>query len=338
MARVDAANASAYPDALHQVARLISLSPANQPRMPRLARRLIPAAALFCLIGTAGIFITHAVQTRQAAIDAAGHDIEIAAASLSLMGEMIKDGAALSQSPLNQLVQGRTVLISDKQGNVIETLPRVERKSASLAEALGTGQPLITFAEKAGALTITLPSGDRAIAALRNTPHGQLVVMQAIGEALHPWRNGILQDALLLGALSVLAALLAFAYNRQANGTEKAEAALETLRDRIDTALNRGRCGLWDWDLARGRVYWSDSMYEMLGLKASSDYLSCGDINQMIHPQDGNLTTLAQNLIASGASSIDHSFRVKNAKGEWIWLRAREIGRASCRERVSDTV
>ena len=323
MARVDAANASAYPDALHQVARLISLSPANQPRMPRLARRLIPAAALFCLIGTAGIFITHAVQTRQAAIDAAGREIEIAAASLSLMSEMIKDGAALSQSPLNQLVQGRTVLISDKQGNVIETLPRVERKSASLAEALGTGQPLITFAEKAGALTITLPSGDRAIAALRNTPHGQLVVMQAIGEALHPWRNGILQDALLLGALSVLAALLAFAYNRQANGTEKAEAALETLRDRIDTALNRGRCGLWDWDLARGRVYWSDSMYEMLGLKASSDYLSCGDINQMIHPQDGNLTTLAQNLIASGASSIDHSFRVKNAKGEWIWLRAR---------------
>ena len=323
MARVDAANASAYPDALHQVARLISLSPANQPRMPRLARRLIPAAALFCLIGTAGIFITHAVQTRQAAIDAAGREIEIAAASLSLMGEMIKDGAALSQSPLNQLLQGRTVLISDKQGNVIETLPRVERKSASLAEALGTGQPLITFAEKAGALTITLPSGDRAIAALRNTPHGQLVVMQAIGEALHPWRNGILQDALLLGALSVLAALLAFAYNRQANGTEKAEAALETLRDRIDTALNRGRCGLWDWDLARGRVYWSDSMYEMLGLKASSDYLSCGDINQMIHPQDGNLTTLAQNLIASGASSIDHSFRVKNAKGEWIWLRAR---------------
>ena len=323
MARVDAANASAYPDALHQVARLISLSPANQPRMPRLARRLVPAAALLCLVGTAGIFATHAVQTRQASIDAAGRDIELATASLSLMGDLVKDGTTLAQAPFNQLVQNRTVLISDRQGNVVETLPRMQHKSDSLADALGTGQPLITFAEKAGALSITLPNGTRAIAALRNMPNGQIVVMQDIGEALRPWRSGLIQDGLLLSALSVLVALLAFAYSRQAGTTEKAEGALETLRDRIDTALNRGRCGLWDWDIARGRIYWSDSMYEMLGLKASSDYLSCGDVNQMIHPQDGNLNMLAQNLIASGASSIDHSFRVKNAKGDWVWLRAR---------------
>lgn len=323
MARVDAANASAYPDALHQVARLISLSPANQPRMPRLARRLVPAAALFCLVGTAGIFTTHALQTRQNAIEAAGRDVEIATASLALMGEGLRDGASLAQSPLQQLAQGRTVLISDRQGNVIETLPRARHKAVSLADALGTGQPLVTFADKAGALTITLPNGTRVIAALRNTATGQIAVMQELSEALRPWRSGLLQDTLLLGALSLLAGLLAFAYSRQAGTTEKAEAALETLRERIDTALNRGRCGLWDWDIARGRIYWSDSMYEMLGLKGSSDYLSCGDVNQMIHPQDGNLTTIAQNLIASGATSIDHSFRVKNAKGEWVWLRAR---------------
>jgi two-component system cell cycle sensor histidine kinase PleC len=261
MARVDAANASAYPDALHQVARLISLSPANQPRMPRLARRLVPAAALLCLVGTAGIFGTYAVQTHQASIDAVGRDIELATASLSLMGDAAKDGVSLTKAPFNQLVQGRTVLISDRQGNVIETLPRAQHKSSSLADALGTGQPLITFAEKAGALSITLPDGTRAIAALRNTQNGQIVVLQDVSEALRPWRSGLIQDGLLLSALSVLVGLLAFAYSRQAGTTEKAEAALETLRERIDTALNRGRCGLWDWDIARGRIYWSDSMY-----------------------------------------------------------------------------
>ncbi len=323
MARLDAANASAYPDALHQVARLISLSPANQPRMPRLARRLVPAAALFCLMGAAGIFTIHALQTRQNTIETASRDIEIATATLALMGDTVKEAPSFAQSPFAQLAQGRTVLVSDRQGNVIEALPRTSLKRETMADALGTGQPLITFAEKAGALTITLPNGTRAIAALRNTAHGQIAVLQDVHTVLRPWRAGLLQDGLLLGALSLLAGLLAFAYGRQSATTAKAETALNTLRERIDTALNRGRCGLWDWDIARGRIYWSDSMYEMLGLKGSSDYLSCGDVNQMIHPQDGNLTTIAQNLIASGASSIDHSFRVKNAKGEWVWLRAR---------------
>ena len=43
----------------------------------------------------------------------------------------------------------------------------------------------------------------------------------------------------------------------------------DTVRSRIDTALNRGRCGLWDWDLASGRVFWSQSMFDILGLAAA---------------------------------------------------------------------
>ena len=45
----------------------------------------------------------------------------------------------------------------------------------------------------------------------------------------------------------------------------------ETVRSRIDTALNRGRCGLWDWDLARGRIFWSHSMFAILGLEPRDD-------------------------------------------------------------------
>ena len=42
---------------------------------------------------------------------------------------------------------------------------------------------------------------------------------------------------------------------------------------RIDSALLRGRCGLWDWDMGRGRMFWSRSMYEMLGYEPY--FLAC---------------------------------------------------------------
>ena len=63
--------------------------------------------------------------------------------------------------------------------------------------------------------------------------------------------------------------ILGFAFHWQATRAREADVIYETVRSRIDTALNRGRCGLWDWDLARGRVFWSHSMFAILGLQAA---------------------------------------------------------------------
>jgi two-component system cell cycle sensor histidine kinase PleC len=52
-------------------------------------------------------------------------------------------------------------------------------------------------------------------------------------------------------------------------------------------------------------------------------FLSFGDLNDLIHPQDDALTFLAETLASAETDSIDHTFRIRNAKGEWIWLRAR---------------
>jgi two-component system cell cycle sensor histidine kinase PleC len=43
----------------------------------------------------------------------------------------------------------------------------------------------------------------------------------------------------------------------------------------------------------------------------------------MVHPDDDDLATIAK-LAADGQhQSLDHEFRIRNAAGEWIWLRAR---------------
>ena len=102
------------------------------------------------------------------------------------------------------------------------------------------------------------------------------------------------------------------------------------VRARIDTALNRGRCGLWDWDLARGRIYWSDSMFEILGFEPREELLSFGEVDSLVHVDDGSLYEIAAQLAEANDATIDRSFRMRHARGDWVWLRARaEIVRQS---------
>ncbi len=83
---------------------------------------------------------------------------------------------------------------------------------------------------------------------------------------------------------------------------------------------------LWSLGLgyrAWGRIYWSDSMYELLGMEQQSRCLSFGEIESRLHPEDGDLAALAEMVAASRTNSIDHEFRIRNSSGDWVWLRAR---------------
>ena len=92
---------------------------------------------------------------------------------------------------------------------------------------------------------------------------------------------------------------------------------------RIDLALVRGRCGLWDWDMVRGKMYWSRSMYDMLGYEPCEAMLSFGEVAGIIHPDDGDLFELANQVVAREIDHIDQVFRMRHADGHWVWMRAR---------------
>ncbi|MEI9916855.1 MAG: PAS domain-containing protein [Methylovirgula sp.] len=170
-----------------------------------------------------------------------------------------------------------------------------------------------------------LDDGTDALAIVRTlrAPYGQIAFVHPMSAVLADWRDGVLRMAAALVATIVVLLSVAAAYFWQAARARKADIFCNRIRDRIDTALNRGRCGLWDWDLARGHVYWSDSMYDMLGMKPERAFLSFGEINALVHPHDGDLAHVAEMLAASQAKAVDHSFRMRHADGHWIWLRAR---------------
>ena len=93
-----------------------------------------------------------------------------------------------------------------------------------------------------------------------NAPLGQLAIVQSRDAALAGWRSLTTLTVTLSATTGFVVLILGFAFHWQATRAREADLIYETVRTRIDTALNRGRCGLWDWDLARGRIFWSQSM------------------------------------------------------------------------------
>jgi two-component system cell cycle sensor histidine kinase PleC len=117
--------------------------------------------------------------------------------------------------------------------------------------------------------------------------------------------------------------MILYTYFSQVVRAEAADAIYLQAHERIDLALVRGRCGLWDWDMARGRMYWSRSMYDMLGYKPCEAMLSFGEVAEIIHEDDGDLFTIANRIVSRETDHIDQVFRMRHADGRWVWMRAR---------------
>ncbi len=307
------------------------LTPAE--RMEPLLRRAVPAMIILFLLTLFGVAAQIALQSHARVVPEALAELDmvsrLAVDDLNAALRQTAPGAPpamlLDAAQGRVLAHGRILALTDEAGQIVAVLPPGAMRETTLSAKLGAAQPLTVFAEKAGPMRVVLPDGVETLAAVRNleAPFGQLAILQPVDSALAEWRGSVWRSAILLALTAGVMAIVAFAYFAQASRAIDAESDRARIRNRIDAALNRGRCGLWDWDLSSGRIYWSDSMYDMLDMPPSEEFLSFGDLKALINPDDGDLSEIAELLIARRAASIDHAFRIRNAGGEWVWIRAR---------------
>ncbi len=137
------------------------------------------------------------------------------------------------------------------------------------------------------------------------------------------WMRTVKLNVTLFIVTAGVLLIILYAYFKQTARVTAADRIYVEAHQRIDLALVRGRCGLWDWDMARGRMYWSRSMYEMLGYQPRDTMLSFGDVDDIIHPDDQDLFELAQRIAARETDQIDKVFRMRHADSQWVWVRAR---------------
>jgi two-component system cell cycle sensor histidine kinase PleC len=194
-----------------------------------------------------------------------------------------------------------------------------------MTDLLGAAEPLAILADKAGVLRIQDAAGEDELATVRNLrpPLGQLAYAMRASDLLASWRQSALVTILLLASTIVVMTGAALAYLIQLRRARSAAIDANIARRHVDLALNRGRCGLWDWDLERGSIIWSKSMFELLGYPHSPNAMSIEDLQGILHPDDGDIVAFAREAIEASQDSIDREFRARGAGGEWIWLRAR---------------
>jgi two-component system cell cycle sensor histidine kinase PleC len=337
MARAEAASASLRPDSIQGLAKSIA-KPAYRRLLSAepLLRRAVPVLIIAFLITICvGAAVQVLEQRRQATVEAR-RAIEALADNLALefdrparntRGNSGRTSGAIEHALPAWAASGdREILVADSDGRIIATMPNDPRQiGRALIDLLGPSQPLTTFGAAAGTLEITLPDGASAFATVRSlqNPLGVVAVIETASSALAGWRSSTALTITLSATTGFVVLILGFAFHWQATRAREADLIHDTVRGRVDTALNRGRCGLWDWDLARGRVFWSHSMFDILGLPAKDDLLTFGELNALVHDGDIDLYELARQLADGELASIDHAFRMRHADGRWLWLRVR---------------
>jgi len=339
MARAHAANACVQSDSIKGLAQSIAKPAYHRLLIAEPAlRRAVPTLIIAFLITIClGAFVQVVDQNRQKRASIKRDLAAIAdllAERLDRITSVRQDRAATFERlqlllpgliPSWGTAAGRHVIVTGADQRILARLP-IEAAlgdTSSVFDVISATLPLTAPGQQAGVTDITLPNGSGALAVrhiIRSLP-GQVIIIQENVDSL--WRSDAALSVTLSATTGFVVLILGFAFHWQSTRAREGDLINDAVRGRIDTALNRGRCGLWDWDLSRGRIFWSQSMFTMLGLDTRSDLLTFGEVNALVKSDDIDLFSIADRLISGKIDHIDQTFRMQHTDGHWIWLRVR---------------
>ncbi|QFY59521.1 PAS domain-containing protein [Rhizobium grahamii] len=180
------------------------------------------------------------------------------------------------------------------------------------------------FADRAGVIE-TMISGRSHYAeiTLIGSSGGYVVAATSLDRISKLWREEVTLNVTLFAGISSILLVVLYAYYMQVRRARDADDIFLESNLRVETALSRGRCGLWDFDFDRREFFWSRSMYEMLGLPASDKNMCFGDAARLMHPDDSGIYEIARSVAGGDFEQIDQIFRMRHAAGHYVWMRAR---------------
>jgi len=299
----------------------------------RTLKRAIPGLILaFVTVFTAGMAVDRLGAHRRAmdsASETNGLIADVTARNLdlrALAGDAPGEQDLLRALPRGANDNGRVVLLADRAGVVVASAPYDDNYfNKSLISILGPDQPLTMLGAGAGVLEVELTNGATVLATVRSLDRSpaQIAVLQSVEGGLIPWRRDTYALTSALSTTILVLILMGLAFKWQAARSETAESALARMTERLDRALIRGKCGLWDWDVSRGQIFWSRSMLDILGMGDEEQMLSFGQVSDLMHQDDADLYRLANALVRGEQQVVDAEFRMRHAQGHYVWLRAR---------------
>ena len=150
-----------------------------------------------------------------------------------------------------------------------------------------------------------------------------LLLLQNFDDILPNQKHIILVLFSLFFIATSLCSLLLYAFFSRTKILQKIILTSQRIETRTNTAMLCGLCGLWDWDLARGRVFWSPSIYQMLGYNPQNSLLAIAEISSILKKDSIDLYKIADDIMAGKMHHLDVILPLRHANGQYIWLRLR---------------
>lgn len=126
---------------------------------------------------------------------------------------------------------------------------------------------------------------------------------------------------------------IATGFNRMAESLQKHRGALEAelahseaIQRKLQDAQRLGRIGYWQLDLRTNETWWSDEVYDVLGVDKAVVDSSREALVQLIHPADREDFRARRDAAVAAGLPLDVEFRVVTAAGELRWIHL--VGRA----------
>ena len=92
------------------------------------------------------------------------------------------------------------------------------------------------------------------------------------------------------------------------------------LRDGTELLLRDGRSALLYWNLVRGELSWSESLFSMLGQDLPKGRMLYRDMRDLLHPDD-DLYEMVESHVRSGKEDVRACFRLRDREeNRWVWF------------------
>ncbi len=95
--------------------------------------------------------------------------------------------------------------------------------------------------------------------------------------------------------------------------------------ERLRLALEAGQIGVWDWDILKDTILWSDEIYAFYGTDRNEFEVKRENIEKQVHQDDKEMAEGALKKALEGKQEYNLAYRIITLKGETRWISSRAV-------------
>ncbi|HWY80257.1 MAG TPA: PAS domain-containing protein [Candidatus Sulfotelmatobacter sp.] len=100
---------------------------------------------------------------------------------------------------------------------------------------------------------------------------------------------------------------------------------LKKSEERYRFALEAGKIGVWEWDIQKNSIYWSDRVYEFYGTSPKKFDVTYENFRKQLHPDDKKIAEKEIKMAIDGIKDYDITYRIITLQGETRWITSRAL-------------